>query len=299
LAPGLHKRYLALLLLLAVPFIARMLFFSTGRMNVILFAWLATVLGPYLGSYASEERVILLFAPALYLIVGVAVAQGLSLVKTPVLARSLVAITLAGCVSVLLLAQRNPEVLYYLQCRFRAYYPTGEWIEQNVSRSAGVVFTRSSHQVRLYAKSDFQKDGGIFYGEDEWSGIPQTEAKFRQVLDRTDKSAYLIVDIEEKPDPRWLYPPRRESAEVIDALGFGVVHVVWVPVGERCDIPEWPYFSQLPGFLKHLQLPLYRDNGGVRERIDAVIFKRNETPRKAQGAASPMYPRLENTDGAG
>ena len=299
LVPGLSKRYLVLVLLPAVPLIAKMLSFSPSRVNVILFAWIAVILGPFLANRASEERVILLFAPALYLIVGVAVAQGLRLVKTPALARTLIAISLLGCVSVLLLAQRNPEVLYYVQCRFRAYYPTGEWIGQNVPRSAGVVFTRSSHQVRFYAKSDFERDGGIFYGKDEWTGIPQTVAEFQQVLDRTDKSAYLIVDIEEKPDPRWLYPPRRDAAEAIHALGFGVVHVVWVPVGERCDIPEWPYYSELLSFLKRLNLPLYRNDGGRKERIDAVIFKRNGMPANSQGAGLLPHERLESSNGGG
>lgn len=276
IAPGLQKRYLALLLLLAIPFVAKMLSFSPARTNVILLAWIATILLPFLVNYSGDERVILLFAPALYLVVGVSVAQGLRLVGTPVLARSLFAVSLLGCVAVLLMAQKNPEVLYYTECRFRAYHPTGEWIRQNVSRSAGVVFTRSSHQVRLYAKSDFEKDGGIFYGHDEWTGAPQTVAEFRRVLDSTDKTAYLIVDIEEKVEPYWLYPPRRDAAEVIHSLGFDVAHVVWVPVDARCDIPEWPYYSELPGFLKHLNLDLYRNTGATRERIDAVIFRRNE-----------------------
>jgi hypothetical protein len=275
IVPGLQKRYLALLFLLAGPFVLKMLSYSTMRTNVILFAWIATILGPFLFSYTRDERVILLFAPALYLIFGVCVAQGLRLVKTPVLARSLFAVSLLGCVLVLILAQRNPEVLYYMQCRFRAYYPTGEWIRQNVPRSAGVVFTRSSHQVRFYAKSDFEKDGGIFYGHNEWTGIPKTMTDFQRVLDGTEKSAYLIVDIEEKADPHWLYPPRQEAAEAIEALGFSVAHVVWVPVGERCDIPEWPYYSELPSFLNYLKLPLYRNTGATRERIDAVVFQRN------------------------
>jgi hypothetical protein len=266
-----------LLLLLAIPFVAKMLSFSPARTNVILLAWIATILLPFLVNYSGDERVILLFAPALYLVVGVSVAQGLRLVGTPVLARSLFAVSLLGCVAVLLMAQKNPEVLYYTECRFRAYHPMGEWIRRNVLQSAGVVFTRSSHQVRLYAKSDFEMDGGIFYGQDEWTGIPQTAAEFRRVLDGTDKTAYLIVDIEEKYEPAWLYPPNRDAAEAIHALGFDVVHVAWVPVGARCDIPEWPYYSELPSFLQRLNLPLYRNTGGRKERIDAVLFKRNGT----------------------
>jgi predicted membrane-bound dolichyl-phosphate-mannose-protein mannosyltransferase len=275
IAPGLQKRYLAFLLLLAIPFVVKMLSYSPARTNVILLAWIATILAPFLVNYSGDERVILLFAPALYLIVGASVAQGLRLVGNPTLARSLFAVSLLGCVAVLLMARKNPEVLYYTECRFRAYHPTGEWIKQNVSRSAGVVFTRSSHQVRLYAKSDFQKDGGIFYGHDEWTGVPRTVAEFQRVLDKTEKTAYLIVDIEEKSEPYWLYPPSRDAAEAIRSLGFDVAHVVWVPVNARCDIPEWPYYSELPGFLDALKLPLYRNAGATRERIDAVVFKRN------------------------
>jgi hypothetical protein len=299
IVPGLQKRYLALSLLLAVPLVAKMLSFSPTRMNVILFAWIATILGPYLVNYSGDERVILLFAPALYLIVGVCVAQGLRLVRTPVLARSVFAVSMLGCVVVLVLAQKNPEVLYYTECRFRAYYPTGEWIRRNVPQSAAVVFTRSSHQVRFYAKSEFVKDGGIFYGEDEWTGIPRTVRQFQRVLDKTDNTAYLIVDIEEKFEPAWLYPPNRDAAETIRALGFDVAHVVWVPVDARCDIPEWPYYSELPSFLKRLNLPLYRNSAGRKERIDAVIFKRNGTPLNVQGAGSQPLRRLEPSVAAG
>lgn len=275
MVPEIPKRYLALFLLLAVPLVLKMLSFLTIRTNVILFAWIATILGPFLFSYTGDERVILLFAPALYLIAGVCVAQGLRLVRTPAVARGLFALLLLGSVFVLLQAQRNPGLLYYIECRFRAYYPTGEWIQHNVSRSEGVVFTRSSHQLRFYAHSEFEKDGGIFFGQDEWTGVPWTVPEFQRVLDATDKTPYLIVDFDEKAEPPWLSPPSRDSAAAIQALGFDMVHVVWVPVRAGCDRPDSPYFSELPGFLKQLGLPLYRNSGATREKIGALLFQRN------------------------
>jgi Dolichyl-phosphate-mannose-protein mannosyltransferase len=272
---GVPKRYLAVLVVLAVPYVVKMLSYSTARANVVLSAWIATILVPFMFAYTGDQRVILLFAPALYLIVGVCFAQGLQLVQTPVVNRSLAAVLLLGCIGVLLLARKNPQVLFYTNCRFRAYHPTGEWIRHNVASSGTVVFTRSSHQLRFYARSDFERDGGIFYGEDEWTGVPETLPEFRQVLDKTEKPAFLVIDIEEKNDPPWLYPPTRDVAETIQALGFQIAHIVWVPVGEFCDIPASPYYSELPGFLKQLGLPLYRNSGSTREMVDAVIFKRN------------------------
>jgi hypothetical protein len=278
MVPGVQKRYLGLVLLFAFPFVFKMMAFFPVRTNVILFGWIAAILGPFLFSYTGDSRVILLFAPALYLIVGVCLAQGLRLVRTPAIARSVFAVLLLSCVFLLLMAQRNPGLAYYIKCRFQSYYPTGEWIRQNVSRSEGVVFTRSPHQVRFYAKSEFERDGGIFYGKDEWTGIPWTVPEFQRVLDRTDKTPYLIVDFDEKIDPPWFAPPNRDVAETIHALGFDVVHVVWVPADAVCDRPDSPYYSELPGFLKHLGLPLHRDTGATRERVDAVLFRRNGRP---------------------
>jgi hypothetical protein len=180
-----------------------------------------------------------------------------------------------GAVFVLILARGNPSVLYYTSCRFRAYYPTGKWIGENVGRSNAVVFTRSSHQLRFYAKGDFQRDGGIFFGHNEWTGVPISAAEFHNVLDGSDKDAYLVVDIEEKSDPEWLYPPNQAAAKSIQSLGFQPVHLVWVPVGSLCDIPDLPYYADLPGFLKQFEIPLYRKSGSSRERVDAVIFKRD------------------------
>jgi hypothetical protein len=273
--PGIPKRYLGLFLLLTVPLVLRMLSPSTIRKKVVLFAWIAIILAPFLLAYTGDDRVILLFAPAIYLIVGVCVAQGFDHVKTPALRRSVFAVLVLGAVFVLLLAQRNPLVLYYTSCRFRAYYPTGHWIGENVPRSDTVVFTRSSHQLRFYAKGDFQRDGGIFFGHNEWTGVPISAAEFHNVLDRTDKTAYLVVDIEEKSDPEWLYPLNQAAAESIQGLGFQPVHLVWVPVGSLCDIPDSPYYAELPGFLKQLGISLYRNSGPARERVDAVIFQRN------------------------
>jgi hypothetical protein len=278
MVPGIPKRYLGVLAVLTVPCVIKMLSYSKSRANVILVAWIATILTPFLFAYTGDARVILLFSPALYLIVGVCCAQALGLVRTPAVTRSLSGILVLGCAGVLLLAQRNPEVLYYTNCRFRAYYPTGEWVRRNVSPLGATVFTRSSHQVRFYAKSEFEKDGGIFYGYDEWTGIPWTVSDFERVLIQTEKPAFLIIDIEEKADPPWLFPPTRDAADAIQALGFQVAHVVWLPVGELCDIPNAPYYSELPGFLKQLGLPLYRNAGTTREMVDAVIFKRNRRP---------------------
>lgn len=278
LVPGVQKRYLGLLLLLAVPLVLKLLSFYSVRVKVILFAWIGAILGPYFLSYAVDERVVLLSAPAWYAILGACVAHGLRLVTTAAMARSLVVVLSLGCFFVLRMAQSNPGTLYYIKCRHRANYSTGQWIQQNVPNSGRVVFTRSPHQIRFYANSEFEKDGGIFYGNDEWTGIPRTVNDFRRVLDKTEKTSFLIVDFEEMPDPRWLSPPNRDAAEAIDALGFEMVHVVWVPVDGVCDRPNSPYYSELPGFLKHLKLPLYRNAGSTREQVGAVLFKRNRMP---------------------
>jgi hypothetical protein len=95
------------------------------------------------------------------------------------------------------------------------------------------------------------------------------------VLNQTEKPAFLVIDIEEKNDPPWLYPPTRDAAEAIQALGFQVAHIVWLPVDKVCDLPDSPYYSELPSFLKQLGLPLYRNIGSAREKVDAVIFKRD------------------------
>ena len=275
MVPGVPKRYLGTFLLLTLPFFVKMLSFSESRANVVLFAWIVTILAPFLFAYTGDDRVILLFAPALYLIVGLCLAQALDLVKTPAARRSMFAVLALSAVFVLLLAQRNPSVLHYTNCRFRAYHPAGEWIRQNISRSDAVVFTRSSHQVRFYAKSEFEKDGGIFYGYDEWTGIPWSVPEFDRVLDEAEKPAFLIMDIEEKADPPWLYPPTRVAAETIQRLGFRPVHLVWVPVNSFCDIPNSPYYSRLPDFMKQLGLPFYRHTGAARESLGAIIFQRN------------------------
>lgn len=273
--PAVPKRYLGVLLVLMVPCVVKLLSYSGARANVILLAWLATILVPFLFAYTGDARVILLFSPALYLIVGVCCAQVLGVVRTPALSRTLSGVLLLGCVGVLLLAQTNPEVLYYTDCRFRAYYPTGEWIRRNVAPSGAIVFTRSSHQLRFYAQSEFEQDGGILYGYDEWTGVPWTIPDFERVLNQTEKPAFLVIDIEEKNDPPWLYPPTRDAAEAIQALGFQVAHIVWLPVDKVCDLPDSPYYSELPSFLKQLGLPLYRNIGSAREKVDAVIFKRD------------------------
>jgi hypothetical protein len=238
-------------------------------------------------AYTGDDRVILLFAPALYLIVGVCFAQALDLVKTSAARHGVFAALALAAVCVLLLAQRNPTVLYYTACRFRAYHPTGDWIRQNVSRSEAVVFTRSSHQVRFYAGSDFEQDGGIFHGQDEWTGIPYLLPEFRRVLENTKKPAYLIVDIEEKVDPSWLYPPTRDAAEIIQRLGFEPVHLVWVPVNSLCDIPNSPYYSRLPDFVDQLGLSFYRRAGAARESLGAIIFQRNG--RSVATAKEPAF----------
>lgn len=295
LVPAAQKRYLAIFLLLIVPLVLKMLSFYTARINVILLAWIATILGPYFLSYAVDERVVLLSAPARYVIIGACVAHGLALVKTAAMARSLFVVLSLSCVSLLLLAQSNPGTIYYIKCRHRANFSTGDWIRQNIPNSGRVVFTRSPHQVRFYASSEFEKDGGIFYGKDEWTGIPRTVSDFRRVLDRTDKTAYLIVDFEEMPDPRWLSPPNRDAAEAIQRLGFELAHVVWIPAVPHCERPNSSYHSELPGFLKHLKLPLYRNAGSTREQVGAVLFKRNVMPPPAAPREPPHRLSIDQT----
>ena len=290
--PGIPKRYLGLLLLLVLPFTVKLLSLLTIRKNAVLFAWVAIILVPFLFAYTGDERVILLFAPALYLLVGICLVQAVDFVRTSVLRRSAFALLCIGAAFVLFLAQRNPAVLYYTNCLFRAYYPTGHWIERNVAHSNSVVFTRSSHQLRYYAKGNFEQDGGFFFGQNEWTGIPASLVEFQHVLNATEKTAYLVVDIEEKTDPAWLYPPTPEAAEAIRALGFKPVHLVWLPVDSLCDVPDLPYYSELPTFLGQLKVSLYRNNGAARERVGAVIFQRNgkpvfDTPYKLLHSSQP------------
>jgi hypothetical protein len=283
MVPGIPRRYLGVTLLFVTPLVVRMLSRSTIRKNLVLAVWIGIILVPFLFAYTGDDRVILLFAPALYLTVGICCAQALDLVRTPAARRSAFGLMILGAVFVLILAQRNPSVLYYTSCRFRAYYPAGKWIGENVGRSNTVVFTRSSHQLRFYAKGDFERDGGMFFGHNEWTGVPISAAEFHNVLDGTDKDAYLVVDIEEKSDPAWLYPPNQAAAESIQSLGFQPVHLVWVPVGSLCDIPDSPYYAELPSFLKQLGIPLYRNSGPARERVDAVIFKRDRATAAITG----------------
>jgi len=274
--PTVQKRYLAVLLLLAVPLVARLLSLSWRREYVFIFLWITIVLGSLvaIATYVVERRVIVLFVPALYLLVGICVVQGLRLARAPRLAHSLFGLAVLGSLLAPFLARANPEVLYYTQCRFSTQYPISDWIKHNISGSGVVVFSRSSHQLQFYAGRDYERDGGIFYGWNEHTGVPRTVPEFQRVLDATSKEAYLIVDIEDKPDPLWLYPPKRSAVEAIEALGFHLVHVVWVPVGEHCQIPDSPYYSELPRFIEHLGLPLYRTLEDKRERVGALVFRR-------------------------
>lgn len=278
LVPDFPKRYMALILLGASPLLFKMLSHFALRTNLFLIAWIVAVLGPFLFSYTSDERVILLFSPALYLLFALCLSRAVELLKSPAVVSGVLAVLLASSVFLLLMAQQSPALAYYVKCRFQAHRPTGEWVREHVLPNGGVVFSRSPHQLRYYSKSEFEKDGGVFYGRDEWTGIPWPVEKFEGVLHGIHEAAYLVVDFDEKDVPPWLAPPSRESAEAILALGFELVQVIWVPVAPGCEFPANPFYAQVPGFLDHLGLSSYRNNGATKEKIGAALFRRNIRP---------------------
>jgi len=162
-------------------------------------------------------------------------------------------------------------------CRSAGYYGYKE-IGELISNFNGIIFSSNSHQMRFYSGIDYIIDGGLLYGENEWTGIPKQRSVFENETN-TNLNTYLITTFIYESPPDWLWSYEEEGAKYLDVLGFEPLHLINITVPLSClDMINQTQFDNITKFLNFFNYsgPEIQDDYVIMPTI--IVF--NKTKEK-------------------
>lgn len=271
LARDARARTLLAILVAVAGFCAVFLRLRSAADRSLLVCLAAVPSVPLLATRIVEPRALLPVMAVIYVAIACSIGGAVSRLPSPRARRAASAILLVAGAGLLLHTERvRPK---RETCRYAGQFELAGWLRAEVDPARDRVFAASSHQTRFYADLEFEKDGGPLYGENEWTGIPETEADFVAALAERPGQAHLALSADPDGRPEWLGLDGETARRLAD-LGFQARAVVRLPWDEACE-PPTERAADEDAFWSQFGLERVAAGAAGKERLAGVVLTRD------------------------